>query len=122
MQLAVYTGCLLRLLPIVRFLVADTSMAPALRPGDRLLVVRWLTARSGDVIVFRDPEAHSTFLIKRVGEITPGGDVLARGDSPNVSRDSRHFGPVPRSLVIGRAVYRYLPRERRGLLRGRGVG
>jgi nickel-type superoxide dismutase maturation protease len=120
MRLAVYTRSLLRFLPIVRFRVADTSMAPALRPGDRLVVVRWLTVRSGDVIVFRDPEARSTFLVKRVGEMKAGGDVLVRGDNPNVSRDSRHFGPVPRRLIIGRAIYRYLPRERRGLLRGTG--
>jgi len=33
-----------------------------------------------------------------------------------VSRDSRHFGPVPRGLVVGRVVYRYLPGARRGRL------
>jgi nickel-type superoxide dismutase maturation protease len=116
MQLAVYTRRLLPPAPIVRFRVVDTSMAPALRPGDRLLVSRWLSARSGDLIVFRDPEAPSTFLLKRIADITAAGDLLVRGDNPNVSHDSRHFGPVPRRLLIGRAFYRYLPRGRRGRL------
>jgi len=117
MRLAVYTGSVLALLPIVRFRVADTSMAPALRPDDRLLIVRSQSARPGDVIVFRDPDAHATFLLKRVDAITSDGDVVVRGDNPNASRDSRHFGAVPRRLIFGRAVYRYLPSERRGILR-----
>jgi nickel-type superoxide dismutase maturation protease len=103
-------------LPIRRFLIEDTSMQPALEPGDRLLVSGWLPVRSGDMVVFRDPEAPSTWLVKRVAGLGPGGDVLVRGDNPNVSRDSRHFGPVPRSLVLGRAFYRYLPPARRGML------
>ena len=107
---------MLGLLAIEAFRVADTSMQPALRPGDRVLVSRWLRTRAGDVVVVRDPEAHSTLLIKRVASISRTGEVVVRGDSPNVSRDSRHFGPVPRALVLGRAFYRYLPRERRGRL------
>jgi nickel-type superoxide dismutase maturation protease len=89
-------------------------MQPALEPGDRLLVSAWLRARRGDVVVFRDPEWHATFTVKRVAAVTPDGDFVVRGDNPNVSRDSRHFGPVPRGLIVGRAVYRYLPGERRG--------
>ena len=92
-------------------------MQPALQPGDRLLVSNWLSVRTGDLVVFRDPEAPSTWLVKRVARLIPGGDVVVRGDNPNVSRDSRHFGPVPRSLVLGRAFYRYLPSARRGKLR-----
>jgi hypothetical protein len=61
-------------------------------------------------------------IVKRVASVAPNGDLVVRGDNPNVSRDSRQFGAVPRRLLIGRAFYRYLPRERRGLLRGQGVG
>ena len=89
-------------------------MQPALRPGDRLVVSGWLPIRAGDVVVFRDPEAPSIWLVKRVASLAPGPAVLVRGDNPNVSRDSRHFGPVPRALVLGRAFYRYLPPGRRG--------
>jgi nickel-type superoxide dismutase maturation protease len=102
------------MLPISRFVVRDTSMRSALEPGDRLLVGCWLRPRRGDMVVVRDPEQRSAFLVKRVAAVEPNGDVVLRGDSPNVSRDSRHFGPVPAALVVGRVVYRYLPGERRG--------
>lgn len=90
-------------------------MQPALRPGDRVLVASWARPRVGDIVVMRDPEAHSTFVVKRVESIT-NEQAVVKGDNPWVSRDSRHFGPVPRSLIVGRVVYRYLPAARRGSL------
>jgi len=106
-------------LPLRRFVVRDTSMRPAFDPGDRVLVARWLHPRRGDVVVARDPEQHSLFLVKRVASIEPNGDLALHADNPNVSRDSRHFGPVPRRLIIGRVIYRYLPGERRGWVASR---
>ena len=97
-----------------RFRVADTSMQPALLPGDRLLVTGRGPIRTGAVVVFADPETPTEFRVKRVTDIAPDGTLFVRGDNPNVSRDSRHFGGVPASLVIGRVVYRYLPASRRG--------
>ena len=94
------------LLPFRRFRIADTSMQPALRPGDRVLVATWLAPRVGDIVVLRDPEATRTHTVKRVVGVREGAcDV--RGDNMNVSRDSRHFGLVPRRLVVGRVVFRY---------------
>jgi nickel-type superoxide dismutase maturation protease len=103
-------------LPLRRVVVLDSSMQPALRPGDRLLIATWLRPRRGDIVLLRDPEAFSTLIVKRVASVTPDGNLDVRGDNPNVSRDSRFFGHVPRALVLGRAVYRYLPAERRGRL------
>jgi signal peptidase I len=91
-------------------------MQPTLLPGDRVLAFRWGAPRANDVVVFRAPDARATFTIKRVQALTADGDVVVRGDNVNVSRDSRHFGPVPRALVIGRVLYRYLPGARRGRL------
>jgi nickel-type superoxide dismutase maturation protease len=101
-------------LPLARFVVADSSMQPALRPGDRVLVSRWSRPRPGDVVVLRDPESSGTILVKRLVERAADGQYVVRGDNPNVSRDSRTFGSVPPSLLIGRVFYRYLPAERRG--------
>jgi nickel-type superoxide dismutase maturation protease len=105
-----------RLWPLRRFRVEDTSMQPTLHPGDRVLVMTWLAPRRGDVVVLRDPDAHLSFTGKRVDSVTPDGEVVVRGDNPNVSRDSRHFGPLPRELIVGRAVYRYYPADRSGSL------
>jgi nickel-type superoxide dismutase maturation protease len=104
-------------LPIRRFVVQDTSMQPCLRPGDRLLVWQWAARpKPGDVVVFRDPERQLSYAVKRVASLAANGDLIVRGDNANVSRDSRAFGPVPRRLVVGRVVYRYLPAKRRGRL------
>jgi nickel-type superoxide dismutase maturation protease len=103
-------------LPLQRFRVQDTSMRPVVQPGDRLLVARWLRVRPGDLVVVRDPEHQSTFLVKRVASVEPNGDLVVRGDNPNVSRDSRHFGSVARRLVQGRVFYRYFPFAARGKL------
>jgi nickel-type superoxide dismutase maturation protease len=91
-------------------------MQPVLQPNDRLIVTSWVRLRPRDLVVFVDPEARRTHLVKRVEAISATGEVVVRGDNPNVSRDSRHFGPVPRGLIVGRVVYRYLPGARRGRL------
>src|SRR5579859_5207498 len=93
-------------LPMRTFVVRDTSMRPALSPGDRLLVARWLRPRGRDLVVAHDPEHHSTYLVKRVATVEPGGNVVLHADNPNVSRDSRHFGVVPPRLIVGRVVFR----------------
>jgi nickel-type superoxide dismutase maturation protease len=125
--LAVYTDGVSRplreWLPVRRFVVADTSMRPALEPGDRLLVCSrswpWRGAanarlRPGDIVVFREPDRHLSFAVKRIASVTPAGGVEVRGDNVNVSRDSRAFGPLTRAQIVGRVIYRYLPRQRRG--------
>jgi nickel-type superoxide dismutase maturation protease len=91
-------------------------MQPALRPGDRLLVGQWLRVRAGDIVLVRDPQDRSSFGVKRVSSVQANGDVVVLGDNPNVSRDSRHFGPVARRSIVGKVIYRYLPAERRGTL------
>jgi len=113
--LPVYTEGVRGLLPLRRFVVRDTSMSPSLRPGDRVLALQWWwRANVGDVVVFREPGARLTFAVKRIVRIESNRQLTVQGDNANASRDSREFGPVPRSLVVGRVMYRYLPAERRG--------
>lgn len=81
-------------------------MQPTLRPGEHVLVATWPLPRVGDVVVLRDPEWTSTFTVKRITAVDVGGYEV-RGDNVNVSRDSRHFGKVPRRLIVGRVIVRY---------------
>jgi nickel-type superoxide dismutase maturation protease len=100
--------------------VVGASMSPALLPGDRLLVMdlpgflsRW--PEPGEVIAVRDPRDPSRVLIKRVSVVDRlTGTIEVVGDAREASTDSRQFGPVPRSSMVGRAVYRYAPQGRNG--------
>ena len=112
-------------------------MAPAIEPGDWLLVdpttLRW--PRRGSVVVFREPDGGA-LSIKRVAA-GPGDRVafaqgyfeLADDEAWLVSDahaeataergfgeavDSRRYGPVPVELLVGRAWFRYAPLRRLG--------
>lgn len=114
----------LALPPLRRVEVLGGSMAPALLPGDRLVVVgrplwarlttggRWPSV--GEVVAVRDPRRPDRILVKRVGSVDrAAGTLTVLGDAPG-STDSRTFGPVPRSSLVGRALYRYAPAGRAG--------
>jgi signal peptidase I len=113
------------------FRIPQASMAPTILPGDRLLVRKWgwrpEDARVGDVVVFRSPEAGGPHYIKRVAglpgdriedqRVVPAGHVWVLGDNAENSRDSRAFGPVPVTSLLGPVIYRYWPPTRIGPLR-----
>ena len=101
-----------------RVAVVGDSMAPWLLPGDRLLVWkprRLGSLRPGDVVIAPDPRVPARSLVKRVAAVD-GSSAWLAGDNPGRSTDSRDFGPVPLSSVVGRAVYRYAPATRAGRL------
>jgi nickel-type superoxide dismutase maturation protease len=101
--------------------VRGASMAPALLPGDRLLVESRTygrrAPRPGEIVLAADPRRGDRELIKRVvavDEAAAAADL--RGDAPEASTDSRDFGAVPLTAIRWRAAVRYWPPERaRGL-------
>ena len=101
--------------------VRGGSMAPALLPGDRLLVESrsYLSRapRPGEVVLAADPRKGDRELIKRVAAIDDAGAAAdLRGDAPDESTDSREFGAVRLSTIRWRAAFRYWPPERAGRL------
>ncbi|MEA2517950.1 MAG: signal peptidase [Chloroflexota bacterium] len=117
-------------------------MAPTILPGDWLLVdpttERW--PRRGAIVVFREP-VSGVLAIKRVAaapgdrvELDEGhlrlaadeawllsdardADLLAAGAGEPI--DSRRYGPVVVTNLVGRAWFRYGPASRIGRLAGR---
>lgn len=99
-------------------------MAPALEPGDWGVAVRARRGglRRGQVVVARPPSRPELEVVKRLahgpGDLDPAGRVLGpdewflAGVRPEASTDSRHFGPVPGSSIVGRAVAVYWPPRR----------
>ncbi len=117
---------LVRYRPIRRVEVVGSSMLPALLPGDRLVVLRFpwrspFRPGPGQVVALRDPRRADRILIKRIRSIDlRRGTLEVEGDSRRFSTDSRSFGPVACTAVVGRAVYRYGPPGRNGPLPGPG--
>ncbi|MFF4400751.1 S26 family signal peptidase [Streptomyces sp. NPDC001480] len=129
--LAVGAGALLLSVRVLRSRIAlirvtGSSMAPAFADGDRLLVRRTTRVRRGDAVVFRNPlpsaegDEPLPWLVKRVcalpgdpvppdvrhavgapdGGTVPAGSLVVRGDAAR-TQDSRHFGYVAESTVLG---------------------
>jgi signal peptidase I len=116
-------GLLGSLLAVIAFLalrrridvveVRGRSMAPALLPGDRLLVARFASPRAGDIVLAPDPRDPRRELVKRVSGIDAAGVVLG-GDNSSESTDGRSFGALPLAAVSWRVIGRYWPPERIG--------
>ncbi|WP_072621178.1 nickel-type superoxide dismutase maturation protease [Spirulina major] len=92
-----------------RWRVEGRSMLPLLEPGDEVLVnPRAYQQRSpqvGDIAIVQHPHRPALQMVKRVGEILPtptGAEFWIYGDNPGESTDSRQFGPVARSHLLGR--------------------
>lgn len=87
--------------------VAGHSMGPALQPGDLVFVRHRLPARSlrpGDIVVARHPWHAKLVIVKRVAGVDAEGRVALIGDNPHRSSDSRQFGSLQASQIIGRAT------------------
>lgn len=95
--------------------VTGDSMAPALRPGDRLLV-RAGPPGIGQIVVARHPHRPELLIIKRAARRVAGGWWLESDNQGAPGRqDSWDFDAVPDRLIVGRAIARYWPPSRLSL-------
>jgi nickel-type superoxide dismutase maturation protease len=93
--------------PLRAVVVQGDSMLPALRPGDCLLVLLGGRARVGDIVVAHRPHVPALQLVKRVARREPGGWYLLSDNPAAGLDDSRAFGAIPESELIGRVLFRY---------------
>ncbi|MBI3965115.1 MAG: signal peptidase I [Chloroflexi bacterium] len=76
--------------------------------------------RNGTIYVNGETVDEPYVLNRDRGSITPvtvpANHVYVMGDNRPVSSDSRAFGPVPMTDILGRAWFRYWPLDQLGLL------
>jgi len=81
-------------------------MWPGLVAGDEVIVHPRQPPRPGDVVVVGHPHRPGLRLVKRLLRREAGG-WWVEGDHRDASTDSRHFGPVPEPLLLGRVIARF---------------
>jgi signal peptidase I len=136
---AVCVALVVRVYVVQTFYIPSPSMTPTLKVGDRILVnklaYRFHGVGRGDIIVFRRPPAEDcgttvTDLVKRViglpgetiwdkngtpsfGPVKIGANsYFVMGDNRTVSCDSRYWGTVNRSLIVGKVEMLIWPLDR----------
>lgn len=86
-------------------------------PGERITIAGNVIRIDGSVL----GEPYATWGSFREGKAIDCAlrldDYFVLGDNRSMSTDSRHFGPVPRHRIRGRAVLRIWPRARICILR-----
>ncbi|XP_024372322.1 mitochondrial ATP-independent inner membrane protease subunit 2 isoform X2 [Physcomitrium patens] len=114
-----------------KHMIKGTEMTPTFASQGETLLIRSLPRPSprsvfvGDVVMLKDPQNPETKLVRRIAalegeemvslsaedepfKLAPGTCwVLCDNESisPKESRDSRSFGPLPLSNIVGRAIY-----------------
>jgi nickel-type superoxide dismutase maturation protease len=106
--LSVLVSGLVFLTSVRLYAVEGESMAPALHPGQVVLVTSlpflWNPLRPGDIVVAESPVGGGRLLVKRVVARDAEGMVVLMGDNSDRSIDSRHFGSIPAAGVLGKVV------------------
>lgn len=100
--------------PWFRLGVNGHSMLPTLAPGEWVLVRRTDSPRPGAVVVVRRPDRY---VVKRAVRRTPDGRWWIEGDNALASDDSRVFGAVRATDVVGEVRWRYWPLRSAGRVR-----
>lgn len=90
-------------------------------PGDRVEIRGGLVYING--VALEESYTNSPTISRFTSGIVPAGHYFVLGDNRNNSQDSRSplVGYVPRKLVVGRAILRFWPLTRAGLLHEAGI-
>lgn len=91
---------------VATVVVAGDSMRPTYAAGDWLVVTRARRIAPGQVVVIERESRPGMLLIKRVVR-AEGQKWWVEGDNALASDDSRTFGAIEPSEIIGRIRFRY---------------
>lgn len=91
---------------LVRYRVEGDSMLPLLGHGEQVLVDENARIKIGDIVIAAHPFKKNVEMIKRVAQTDENGNYFLLGDNPNESTDSRSFGFVKKSGILGKVKCR----------------
>ncbi|MHB9293127.1 putative signal peptidase I [Hollandina sp. SP2] len=113
---ALFIALLLKLFLFDFMITEGQSMVPAIKPGSILVVnklayglrfpwaedylVWWSLPKPGDVVIFYTPCRE--IAVKRCTGLTENHTFMALGDNSLQSYDSRAYGPIPLSNILGK--------------------
>lgn len=100
--------------PWFRLAVEGLSMVPTLAPGEWVVVRRSGSTSPGRIVVVRRPDRY---VVKRAIRRTEDGRWWIEGDNPAASTDSRTYGAVPDTDLVGEVRWRYWPLRSAGRVR-----
>lgn len=86
-------------------------MLPLLQPGDEILINPFAYQKSSpqvnDIIVTRHPLQHNLPIVKRINAIKDGDRYFVTGDNREASTDSRHWGSIKSSDIMGKVTSQF---------------
>lgn len=87
-------------------------------PGDTIEIRDQLVYRNGELLdepYFVNSPCSTAMCPDRTWTLGDN-EYFMMGDNRNRSNDSRRFGPIQRENLVGRAIFRYLPLDKFGLV------
>jgi nickel-type superoxide dismutase maturation protease len=94
-----------------RLRVVGESMLPLLKPGDEILLDPFAYRKSSpqinDIIVTQHPLQPNLAVVKRINGINDGDRYFVTGDNQEASTDSRHWGTIESSDIIGKVTSQF---------------
>ena len=78
-------------------------MSPTLQDGDEVYfdTKPCRQARVNDIVLVKHPYIKKRNLVKRIKNICPDGSVFIQGDNSYCSTDSKSFGTISKSNILG---------------------
>jgi nickel-type superoxide dismutase maturation protease len=95
-----------------RLKIVGQSMLPLLKPGDEILLdiyaYRKYLPQIGDIIVTLHPLQVNLLIVKRITALKEDDNsYFVTGDNGEASTDSRHWGTIEFSDIIGKVTSKF---------------